>query len=153
MNKRTLMVALLFGCIILAGAFAQAAIREAEPVRTPANSLIKGDCKDSPTYPDPDNIIITVSGNDITVLHADAFYNCCLTITTEVVQEGYAINLYESESGDPCYCMCYYDLETTIYDLEAGTYTISVYNANGEYVGGGDATVEEGKKRFDPVLK
>lgn len=154
MRNRILPAALLLALFILAACYAQAGIREATPIRVPGNNLDKGACKDSPTYSDPDSIAIIVSGNDITVFHFDAFYNCCLTVTTEVAQEGYVINLYEHESGDnPCYCLCYYDLETTIYDLEAGTYTINVYSAEGEYVGGGTATIEDGAKGYDPVLK
>ncbi len=151
--KRILIVFLFLSLAIFLASLAQSGIREAEPVKMPSNHLIKGDCTEFPTYPDPDSIIITVSGDDITVLHADAFYNCCLNITTEVVQQGYVINLYEDEWGDdPCYCLCYYDLETTIYDLLPGTYTISVYNDEGEYVGGGTATIEGGKGP-DPTLK
>ena len=151
-NKILLGVLLLYFVIFFASVAESGNIGQV-PAKIPANHLIKGDCTDTPTYPDPDSIIITVSGHNITVLHADAFYNCCLTITTDVAQEGYVINLYEHESGDdPCYCLCYYDLETTIYDLEAGTYTISVYNADGEYVGGGTATIQDGKGP-DPALK
>jgi len=151
--RKILLSVLLLSLMIFLASLAQSGIRKAEPVKMPSNHLIKGDCTETPTYPNPDSIIITVSGDDITVLHADAFYNCCLNITTEVVQQGYVINLYEDEWGDdPCYCLCYYDLETTIYDLLPGTYTISVYNDEGEYVGGGTATIEGGKGP-DPILK
>ncbi len=111
------------------------------PIGTPQYSSSQSDCYDNPSYPDPDSIIITVSGNDIIVLHKDAFYNCCFQISVEIVQDGNVFNLYEEESGDPCYCMCYFDITTTIYDVEPGTYTINVYNADGEYVGGGTVTV------------
>lgn len=112
------------------------------PLGTPVFSTSQSDCHDNPTYPDPDSIIITVSGNDIIVLHKDAFYNCCFEISVEVVQDGNVFNLYEHESGEPCYCMCYFDITTTIYDLEPGTYTINVYNAQDEYVGGGTVTIQ-----------
>jgi len=115
---------------------------EPVPVGTPVFSTLQSGCHDTPTYPEPDSIIITVSGNDIIVRHIDAFYNCCFEISVEVVQDGNVFNLYEHTSGEPCYCMCYFDITTTIYDLEPGTYTINVYNAEGEYVGGGTVTVE-----------
>jgi hypothetical protein len=110
------------------------------PVGTPAYNVLQSGCHDNPTH--PDSIIITVSGNDIIVLHKDAFYNCCFQISVEVVQNGSVFNLYEHESGNPCWCMCYFDITTTIYDLEPGTYTINVYNAEGEYVGGGTVTIQ-----------
>lgn len=112
------------------------------PLGTPEHTTSQSDCYDNPTYSDPDSIIITVSGNDIIVLHKDAFYNCCVEILVEVVQNGNVFNLYEHESGDHCYCMCYFDITTTIYDLAPGTYTTNVYNAEGEFVGGGTVTIQ-----------
>jgi hypothetical protein len=150
--RKVIFCVLALSLIVFLTSLAQSGIKEAQPVKIPVNHMIKGDCTEEPTYSDPDSIIITVSGDDITVLHVDAFYNCCFEITTEVVQVEYDINLYEHTSGDPCYCLCYYDLETTIYDLLPGTYTINVYNDQGEYVGGGTVTIEGGKGP-DPVLK
>jgi len=119
----------------------------------PVNHLIKGGCKGSPTYPEPDSIIITVSGHNVTVLHVDAFYNCCYQITTEVVQVGNVINLHEHTSGTPCFCMCYFNLTTTVYDLQPGTYTINVYNADDQYVGGGTVTIRGVKPTDQPLLE
>jgi hypothetical protein len=150
--KKTLLSIVLLSLVIFLASSAQSAVKEAEPSRMPINGLVKGNCSETPTYPNPDSIIITVSGRNITVLHADAFYNCCFEITTEVVQVEYEINIYEHTSGDPCYCMCYWDVSTTILDLLPGTYTINVYNADGDYVGGGTATIEGGKGS-DPALK
>lgn len=118
------------------------------PSGIPAYKALQSGCHDTPTYPEPDSIIITVSGNDIVVLHKDAYYNCCFEISVEVVQNGNVFNLYEHESGNPCWCMCYFDITTTIYDLEPGTYTINVYNAEGQYVGGGTVIL---RKIPDPL--
>jgi hypothetical protein len=112
------------------------------PSGIPTLRTLQSGCHDAPTYPEPDSVIITASGNDIVVLHKDAFYNCCFEISVEVVQNGNVFNLYEHESGNPCWCMCYFDITTTIYDLEPGTYTINVYNAEGQYVGGGTVTIQ-----------
>jgi hypothetical protein len=148
---KVLVPALIF---LMVASFSFADIREAQPVKMPVNHLNKGGCKASPTYPEPNTIIITVSGNDVTVQHIDAYYNCCLTPVTEVVQEGFVINLYEHETGEnPCYCLCYFDLETTVYDLPSGTYTINVYDAEGAYIGGGTAVIEKAKKRLEPAVK
>jgi hypothetical protein len=151
MKKRILLCLLLISLAILPASFAQAGMKKAEP-KEPVNHLVIGDCKDAPTHPDPNTVIITVSGHNVTVVHADAFYNCCFEITTTVVQVGEVIDIYEHTSGLPCYCLCYFDVNTTLYGLDAGTYTISVYDADGEYAGGGSATVEEGK-RPDPLQR
>ena len=151
MRNRILLGLLLVSLAILLASSAQADMRKAEP-KEPVNHLVIGDCRDAPTYPDPNTIIIDVSGHNVTVVHADAFYNCCFEITTTVVQVGEVIDIYEHTSGLPCYCLCYFDVSTNIYGLDAGTYTISVYDADGEYVGGGSATVEDGR-RPDPLKK
>jgi hypothetical protein len=89
----------------------------------------------------PDSIIIQITGNDLKITHQDAYYNCCFTIKPEVLIESSDIKVYEKETGEPCKCMCYFDLVTNIYDLPSGTYTISVYNSQGNYVGGGEAII------------
>ncbi len=144
MGKKNLVALALLCLLLLCISGVQGKNVRPVPLGTPQYSTSQSDCFDNPTYPDPDSIIITVSGNDIVVLHKDAFYNCCFEISAEVVQDDNVFDLYESESGDPCYCMCYFDITTTIYDLDPGTYTINVYNAEGEYVGGGTVTVQKG---------
>jgi hypothetical protein len=148
MSRKTfvggLFISLLFLCLYQA---------EGENIRPVPSGMaayraLQSGCHDTPTYPEPDSVIITVSGNDIMVVHKDAFYNCCFEISVEVVQNGNMFNLYEHESGNPCWCMCYFDITTTIYDLEPGTYTINVYNAEGQYVGGGTVTL---RKIPDPL--
>jgi hypothetical protein len=89
----------------------------------------------------PDSIIIQVTGNDLQITHQNAYYNCCFILKSEVLIEGFQVKVYEKESGDPCHCMCYFDLVTNIYGLLGGNYIISVYTAGGEYVGGGEAVI------------
>ena len=143
MGKKTFVALVFLSLLLLCISQVEGRNVRPAPLRTPHYSTSQSDCYDNPTYPDPDSVIITVSGNDIIVLHKDAFYNCCFEISVEVVQDGDVFNLHEHESGDPCYCMCYFDITTTIYDVEPGTYTINVYNAEGEYVGGGTVTVQK----------
>ncbi len=143
MGKKNLVGLVLLCLLLLCISQVQGKNVRPIPLGTPQYSTSQSDCFDNPTYPEPDSIIITVSGNDIMVLHKDAFYNCCFQISVEVVQDGNVFNLYENESGDPCYCMCYFDITTTIYDVEPGTYTINVYDAEGEYVGGGTVIVQK----------
>ncbi len=88
-----------------------------------------------------EQIMIEVVENDVIVTHQNAFYNCCFLIKADVTQNEYDIRLDETTSGDPCRCMCYFDVTTMICDLAPGTYNISYYNADGEYMGGGEAVV------------
>jgi len=140
MSKRIFVALVFFSLLFLCISMGEGKNMRPIPVGAPAYNVLQSGCHDNPTY--LDSIIITVSGNDIIVLHKDAFYNCCFQISVEVVQNGNVFNLYEHESGNPCWCMCYFDITTTIYDLEPGTYTINVYNAEGEYVGGGTVTIQ-----------
>jgi hypothetical protein len=141
MSKKSFILLVLFSLLFLGICQVEGRNIGSVPSGVPKFNAWQSNCHDNPTYPDPDSIIITVSGDDIVVMHKDAFYNCCYEISVEVVQNGNVFNLYEHESGNPCWCMCYFDVTTTIYDLEAGTYTINVYNAQDEYVGGGAVTI------------
>lgn len=106
------------------------------PHQSPCKELERSYGSDS-----TEQIIIQVADNDIIVTHQNAFYNCCFLIKAEVIQDGYDIELRETTSGDPCRCMCYFDITTIICDLSPGTYSISYYNADSQYVGGGEAVI------------
>jgi hypothetical protein len=142
-SKKILVAFVLFSLLFLCLSQIEGKNMKPIPLGTPEYTTSHSPCHDNPADSDPDEVIITVSGNDVIVLHKDAFYNCCYTIWVDLVQEGNVFNLYEHESGTPCFCMCYFDITTTIYDLQPGTYTINVYNAEGEYVGGGTITVQQ----------
>ncbi len=151
MSKRFLLVWVLASVLFLSVLEAQGQSIAPVRLRTPAYKASQSNCHENPTYPDPDSIIITVSGDDITVLHKDAFYNCCFEISVEVIQQDDIFNLYEHTSGEECDCLCYFDISTTICDLEPGTYMINVYNADGQYVGGGTVTI--GAVAPTPIFK
>jgi hypothetical protein len=141
MSKKIFVAVVIFSFLFLYVSQIEGKKMKPVPLGTPEYTTSQSPCHDNPADPDLDEVIITVSGNDIIVLHRDAFYNCCYTIWVELVQEDNVFSLYEHESGTPCFCMCYFDITTTIYDLQSGTYTINVYNAEGEFVGGGTVTI------------
>ncbi len=77
-------------------------------------------------YCGDESLELTVDSGALHVLHRNVAYNCCVddvTITAE--QDGDTLILTEQETtAMPCRCMCCYDVEATITDLAAGTYTV-----------------------------
>ena len=82
--------------------------------------------RDSYPWCGDDEILLTVEGTSLHVLHCNAVYNCCcddIVISLEVEES--ILRLTEEEIlGDPCDCMCCYDVEATIVNLPPGTYTV-----------------------------
>jgi hypothetical protein len=76
-----------------------------------------------------DEIILTVEGNTLHVLHTNATYNCCpddIVISLEIEEN--LLRLTEEEIlVDPCYCICCYDVTASVVDLAPGTYTVEFY--------------------------
>jgi hypothetical protein len=114
------------------------------PHQTPCKSYERTYGSDS-----TEQIIIEVVDDDIIVTHQNAFYNCCFQIKADVAQDGYHIQLYEATSGDPCRCMCSFGITTMICDLTPGTYTISYFNADGQYVGRGEAVIPSNSRLLE----
>jgi len=69
-----------------------------------------------------------VEPGTLIVKHFGATYNCCLDeIVTAVTVDGSVLRLDEVEiCTNPCYCICCYDIDTTVVDLEPGTYTVEL---------------------------
>ena len=88
-----------------------------------------------------DTILCSLHGDTLVVTHQDAYYQCCLESKILVHKAGYSIDLVEYDVGQPCYCMCYFDLTTAIVGLSPGTYTIKVWNENGALYGECEATI------------
>jgi hypothetical protein len=60
--------------------------------------------------------------------HINAGFNCCPDeLLADISVEGNIINIEERESlSNPCHCLCLFDLELKIINLEPGEYVISV---------------------------
>lgn len=75
---------------------------------------------------DDDEIILTVEGNTLHVLHTNATYNCCpddIVISLEV--EGDLLRLTEEEIlTEPCWCICCYEVGASVVDLAPDTYLV-----------------------------
>ena len=86
-------------------------------------------CLDLPgrwTCPEDDDVQLTVQGNTLHILHANATYNCCPDdIVISLIVEGDVLYLSEEEIlTEPCWCICCYDVEGTVVDLAPGEYTV-----------------------------
>ena len=93
---------------------------------------------------DPDEVIARAEGSTIIVNHNNAEWNCCVWIQFDLVENGYMLDLYETEMGELCYCICCFDLIATIEDVEPGNYLVRCLDAVTEEVLGEDWVTVEG---------
>jgi hypothetical protein len=83
-----------------------------------------------------DSVLVWFSGNTVWVMHKNAFENCCSGIVTEVIQTSQGFDVFEHDtSTNLCYCLCYFDIVTTIHDVPSGVYLIRVFDTAGNFVG------------------
>ena len=83
-----------------------------------------------------DSILVWDHGDTAWVMHKNAFYNCCSIIKTRLERTPEGFDLYEYDTATEwCFCVCYFDLTTTIYGLSPGVYIIRVFDTAGELVG------------------
>ena len=69
---------------------------------------------------------LTLAGDTLHVLHANATYNCCPDdITVSLSVQGSLLRLTEEEILTmPCDCMCCYDVSVAVAGLAPGDYTV-----------------------------
>ena len=104
---------------------------------------LQGECKarlyQGPPEPSADtledSVLVWFSGGAVWVMHKNAFENCCSGIVSEAVQTPQGFDVFEHDtSTNPCYCMCYFDIVTTIHDVSPGVYLIRVFDSAGNFV-------------------
>jgi hypothetical protein len=81
-----------------------------------------------------DNVIFNAHGDTIEVIHQDAFYQCCALIKIDVVENENGFDIFESDTGEQCNCLCYFDITTLISGLADGIYFIRLFDINGDPV-------------------
>lgn len=72
-----------------------------------------------------------VDGDDLHIRHINAFYNCGLNYVVDYVMDGFNITATESDTGQPADCICFFDLESVLYDLDPGVYQVSLIGIYG----------------------
>ena len=99
---------------------------------------------DSISLGDNGYLYTEVLGNDLHLHHINAFYQCCLEYAVDYQINGFNITATEADTGMPCDCMCYFNLESILYDLENGVYVVCLIDAMGNTVGVDTVTVNAG---------
>jgi len=98
-------------------------------IETYSNTGCKEDSDGGSDEPcvEQDELVLTVEGTSLHVLHRNATYNCCPEdIVISLTVQGNLLILTEEESllWGGCDCWCCYDVEATVVDLAPGTYTV-----------------------------
>ena len=121
---RTLLGSMLWG-LLCAGAVACAS---SEPVG-PELIYTVGGCVEEAAAAraatDAD-VLIEGEGSAIHVEHR-VTYVCCAELVLTVEQEGNTIRITESNVGEMCRCLCDYDVEADVSDLDPGVYDVQLW--------------------------
>jgi hypothetical protein len=99
-----------------------------------------GDCKSGDATllageQDGGSLSVSVAADGkVSYKHQDAMFNCCIdSIALSVQLDGTSITITETEHANQrCHCSCPYDLDGEILGLQAGAYTVTICNEDGE---------------------
>jgi len=109
-----------------------------------AHQDIQSECLNRPATPEPVSgyMVLEVQGNDLEIQHLDAYYNCCIEYAVNYQIEDFDITAYESDAANtPCFCECYFNLKSTLFDLPNGLYTVTLIDMEGNTVGADTVSV------------
>ncbi len=75
-----------------------------------------------------EEVFLTTSDGTIEISHLQSMYNCCCAVDSEVLQDGFWIDVHEYEHliAGGCDCTCCFDVEIVIAGLAPGDYTLSI---------------------------
>ena len=113
-------------------------------IEGPAHQDSRSDCQNQPSTPDPVRgyLVLETMENDLIIRHLDAFYNCCIEYAVDYQIENFDITAYETDPANtPCFCNCYFDLKSILFDLPEGLYTVTLIGIGGETVDTDTVTV------------
>lgn len=80
------------------------------------------------------SFVLSSFNDTIRVLHANALYNCCAEIKTDVVKARLGFDVFEVDRGDTCECTCRMDVTTFICRVPVGTYLVRLFDTGGNLV-------------------
>lgn len=88
-------------------------------------------------------IKVTVSGSSATIRHEDALANCASKLKMNASLTGATIEVQEviTNPGELAYCVCNFDLEVIVSNLAPGSYTVKVFDPDGNLVDSVSITV------------
>jgi hypothetical protein len=80
---------------------------------------------------DVDTIFAVVNGNQVSIHHDNARYNCAFTpIPNNLLINEHVIDWYKVDTtGQIAMCLCYFNYSVSIDSLPPGDYTVNVYSA------------------------
>jgi hypothetical protein len=81
-----------------------------------------------------ESVDITVHGNSIRIDHRDATLNCCLELAIEVTEAPGAFRIAEFDHGEPCDCLCPFDIHAVILGVAPGRYEVEVVGVSGDVI-------------------
>jgi hypothetical protein len=95
-----------------------------------------------PTRDDTDYVYFEVLGNDLHIRHINAYYNCGLAYVVDYTIGDFNVYAIESDTGEPADCYCYFNLESVLYDLADGEYTVTLIGIAGDTLKTGTVVVD-----------
>ena len=98
-----------------------------------------------------DTIYAVVNVDTATIWHKEYHTSCSSSFMMDFRLTDYHINLYEVDTSGGSYCLCYFDLNTEIGGLRAGSYSVDVFEVywpDFPYFNPGDTTLL-GKTSFE----
>lgn len=88
---------------------------------------------------DSSYMFVELIGDDLHIYHINAYYQCCLWYYVTYEINGYNITAFEHDSAEvPCPCMCYFNLESILYNLtimEPCELVVTLIGIEGDTVG------------------
>ena len=97
---------------------------------------IRGDCLSMMAVMiDSGYLELDVVDDDLYIYHRNAYYSCCLDYRVDYEIDGLNILATESDLAEPCRCDCFFNLQSTLYDLTYGNYTVCLVGISGDTIG------------------
>jgi hypothetical protein len=83
-----------------------------------------------------------VIGNDLVIHHDNTLINCCPAYYVAYEIGGPNIYAIEGDSLPQCYCLCYFNLQSTLYNLDQGEYYVTLIAGENMYYPGDTVGVD-----------